>query len=151
MVELRKIDKSNYSECLKLKVSDSQKSFVATNVYSLAQAWVFMRTAFPFAIYADDIMVGFVMMGYFEEKGCYDVWRFMIDERYQHRGYGRVALKLSIDYLVKEFHPGEIYLSFEPENTVAEKLYSSMGFVRTGEVDDGEIVMCLQCPKQEAE
>ena len=143
MVELRKINKDNYAECLDLKVSDEQKTFVAPNVYSLAQAWVFYDTAYPFAIYADNTMVGFVMMGYFAEKDLYDIWRFMIDERYQKKGYGKAALLLSIEYLSKEFNVNDIFLSFEPNNVIAEKLYSSVGFKRTGEIEDGEVVMRL--------
>jgi predicted GNAT family acetyltransferase len=34
-----------------------------------------------------------------------------------------------------------IYLSFAPENSVAEKLYSSVGFERTGALNGSEIVM----------
>ena len=144
MVELRKITKDNYIECLDLKVSEEQKNFVASNVYSLAQAWIFYDTAYPFAIYADNKMVGFVMMGYYTEKELYSIWRFMIDERYQKKGYGMTALKLSIEYLIDEFHVKDIYLSLEPTNTVAEKLYRSVGFIRTGEIEeDGEVVMNL--------
>jgi len=51
VVSLRKIDESNYEECLKLKVTDEQDSFVASNLYSLAQAWVLNDTSYPFAIY----------------------------------------------------------------------------------------------------
>ena len=63
MIELRKIDKTNYDDCIKLQVSGEQRKFVASNVYSLAQAWVYYETAYPFAIYADDVMVGFIMLG----------------------------------------------------------------------------------------
>jgi len=148
MIELRKITKDNYDECLKLQVSDEQKNFVAPNVYSLAQAWVYYETAYPFAIYADDVMVGFVMLGYYAERNIYNIWRFMIDARYQKRGYGKSALQLSIKYLVKEFNADEIFTSFEPNNIVAEKLYVSVGFNRTGEIeDDGEIVMRLDINK----
>lgn len=143
MVELREINKDNFNECIKLKVSDEQKSFVASNVYSLAQAWVFQKTAYPFAIYADGVMVGFVMMGFYEEKQAYTIWRFMIDARYQGKGYGKKALQLSIDYLRKEFDVNEIFLSFEQTNAVAEKLYSSMGFQRTGEMAGEEVEMRL--------
>lgn len=52
MVELREITKDNYEECLKLTVADNQKNFVSSTVLSLAQAWVYYDTAFPFAIYA---------------------------------------------------------------------------------------------------
>lgn len=69
----------------------------------------------------------------------------MVDERFQKRGYGKAALQLAIDYLLKEHNVNEIYLSFEPSNAVAEKLYTSAGFKRTGEVDGDEIVMRLEC------
>lgn len=147
MVELREINKDNYNECLNLKVAEEQKNFVASNVYSLAQAWVYHKTAYPFAIYADDIMVGFVMMGFYEEKQLYTIWRFMIDTRYQRKGYGKIALQLSIDYLRKEFNANEIFLSFEPNNLVAEKLYDSLGFKRTGELAGEEIIMGLDIIK----
>lgn len=51
MVELREITKENYEECLRLKLAEGQKDFVSSTVHSLAQAWVYYDTAFPFAIY----------------------------------------------------------------------------------------------------
>lgn len=147
MVELRKIDEHNYSECIKLEVADEQKNFVAPNVYSLAQAWVYYQSAYPFAIYADDIMVGFVMFGYYAEKNVYDIWRFMIDKRYQRKGYGAEALKLSVQYLISEFGVNEIFLSFVPNNIAAEKLYQQAGFIKTGEMDEDEMIMRLDIGK----
>jgi diamine N-acetyltransferase len=144
MVELKEITAENYDDCLKLEVSDSQKNFVASNMYSLAQAWVFYNTAYPFAIYAGDEMVGFIMMGYYKPKGIYNIWRFMIDKRFQNKGYGKAALLLAVKYIREKYNASELYLSFEPEKSTAGKLYNSIGFARTGEVDDGEIVMCLK-------
>ena len=144
MVTLKEITENNYNECLKLKVSENQKNFVAPNVHSLAQAWVFYKTAYPFAIYADDVMVGFIMMGYYKPKGIYNIWRFMVDERFQGKGYGKAALLLAIEYLKEKYHVKEIFLSFEPNNVIAERLYSSVGFQRTGEIENNEIVMCLK-------
>ena len=112
---------------------------MASNVYSLAQEWVYHKTAYLFAIYADDIMVGFVMMGF----QIYNIWRFMIDIRYQRKGYGKNALRLSIDYLCNEFNVNEVFLSFEQNNIVAEKLYDCLCFKRTGEVVGEEIEMRL--------
>ena len=143
MVELRKITEDNYNECLALKVSEGQQSFVSPNVYSLAQAWVYHGNAYPYAIYADNIMVGFIMMGYYAEKGVYDIWYLMIDEKFQRRGYGKAALALGVAYLKKEFDVKEIFLCFEPSNAAAEALYESAGFKRTGEVDGDEIIMRL--------
>lgn len=63
---------------------------------------------FPFAIYNDKRLVGFIQIGYGEnadqdgvsvEKDNYEIWRFMIDKRYQGRGYGREAVKLALDFI----------------------------------------------------
>lgn len=68
MIELRTITKDNLEDVLKLDVFDYQKSYVSSIAYSLAQAYVYRDTAFPFAIYTDEILVGFIMMGYYKEK-----------------------------------------------------------------------------------
>lgn len=95
MIALRRITKENYEECFALKVTDSQMDFVPSNVYSLAQAWIFIFTSFPFAIYDDNTMVGFIMLGYYEIKNYYTIWRFMIDENYQNKGYEKSAYSRS--------------------------------------------------------
>lgn len=141
MVELREITKDNFEECLRLDVAESQRTFVPSNAYSLAQAWVYYKTAYPFAIYADDIMIGFIMLGYYEAKQYYTLWKFMIDAKYQNKGYGRQALKLGIDYLVDRFQVKEVYTAYEKHNDVAKKLYASFGFRETGEVAGNDVGM----------
>jgi len=143
MIELRPITEDNYNEVLNLEVLDEQRKFVAPNIYSLAQAWVFYDTAYPFAVYSGDLIVGFIMLGYYKPKGVYNIWRLMIDKRFQGNGYGKEALELAIKYLKDNFRVGEIFLSFEPDNIIAENLYRNIGFQRTGEVEGNEIVMCL--------
>ena len=68
MVELRKITKENYEGVLALRVSEAQRGFVPTVTEALAQAWVYYDTAYPFAVYAEGAPVGFIMLGYYEEK-----------------------------------------------------------------------------------
>ena len=60
MVELREITEDNFEEVINLKVSKNQESFVSSVAYSLAQAWVYKETAFPFAIYENEVPVGFL-------------------------------------------------------------------------------------------
>jgi len=144
MVELREITEHNLDECLALRVADHQNDFVASNAHSLAQAWVQYDAAYPFAIYADDVMVGFIMMGFYKRKGVYTLWRFMIDERFQGKGYGRAALLLGIGYFKEKFNVNEIHTAFLLGNTIAEALYSCVGFQRTGEVEGSQVGMCLK-------
>ena len=143
LVELKKIDKDKIDEVLELKVSAEQSDFVQTTSYSLAKAWAFRNTAFPFAIYAHDTIVGFIMLGYYELKDQYTVWQFLIDERYQHKGYGKAALGLGIQFLKESFNASEVYLGVKFQNIIAKKLYSSFGFIETGEKSDTAVEMKL--------
>ena len=137
MIRLEEITRENIEEVLSLKVDESQRIFVSSNGDSLAQAYVYSKTAFPFAVYEDNTMVGFIMMGYYEEKSYYTLWKFMIDGRYQHKGYGRKALEIGIKYLKDHFNVPEIYTGVVPGNAVAKRLYESVGFTDTGLIELG--------------
>ena len=73
-------------------------------------------------------------------RNSYCIWRFMIDRRYQGRGYGRKALELALEF-IRTFPAGPAqycWLDYEPENEVARKLYLSFGFVERPEQYDEE-------------
>lgn len=143
MVELREITKDNIEQVLSLEVYDHQRDFVSTTAHSLAQAWVYNDTAFPYAVYSDNIPVGFVMLGYYEIKDQYTLWKFLIDKRHQGKGYGTKALMLAIDLLVEKYHVNEIYTGVAFGNHIAKQLYESVGFKETGEKDNFQLEMKL--------
>ena len=103
MVQLEQITKENIEAVLALDVNEDQKGFVSSTAESLAQAYAYSATAFPFAVSDDGRIVGFIMMGFYEEKNYYTLWKLLIDRKYQHRGYGRKALELGIAFL-KEWY-----------------------------------------------
>lgn len=139
-VTLREINKSNWEECIKLKVDETQVNFVASNVYSLAES-KFETSFFPLAIYNRQTMVGFVMYGLDDD----DWWicRLMVDKNYQKNGYGRTAMLKLIEILRNKPECHRIFTSYEPKNLVAQKLYLSLGFEKTGKIEEGEIILCL--------
>lgn len=145
MVELKEITKDNLDDVLNLKVAEHQTSYVSSTVHSLAQAYVYRETAFPFAIYADRILVGFIMLGYYEARNQYTLWKFLIDEQHQNKGYGREALKLGIAYLKDRFDVKEVYTGVFLGNEAAKHLYSSAGFEVTGVVEDNMEEMRYCC------
>lgn len=145
MVVLRKITRDNLDEVLALSVAEHQESYVSTVSDSLAQAYVYRDTAFPFAIYADDMPVGFIMLCYYESRKQYTLWKFLIDKEYQGKGYGKEALKQGITYLKECFDAKEIYTGVFLENETAKRLYKSVGFVETGLVEDGMEELRLEC------
>jgi diamine N-acetyltransferase len=159
-ITLEKITYKNYIKVIwGLKVSKHQKNFVASNNNSLAEAYVAITNggvALPFAICKNKKPIGFLMIGYglsedddlekedplFVEmaRKSYCVWRFMIDKRYQGKGYGRKAMELALDY-IRTFPCGKAdtcWLSYEPENEVAKKLYASFGFIEQPQFYKGE-------------
>ena len=73
----------------------------------------------------------------------YELCRFMIDRKYQGKGYGKEALQLIINDMKNEFHCNEIYLSVDPENVKAKHIYQQFGFYSTGKVVDEEEVYKL--------
>jgi|GEM_PF-87013 len=145
-IRLQPIDHTNFRACIQLKVADNQTHFVATNMYSLAQAKA-ESWCVPLAIYADDTMVGFLMYALDPDDRQYWVHRLMIDQRYQGRGYGRAALQQAIELIGALPDCNEIAISYEPENHVAEQLYLSLGFEKTGEIIEGEVVQRLRFNK----
>ncbi|QSX05119.1 GNAT family N-acetyltransferase [Sedimentibacter sp. zth1] len=142
MITLKKVNEDNYRKVLEIKMPDDQH-FVAPNVYSLAQAWVFYEEARPFAIYNDDEVIGFMMLDWDEKEREAGVWRFMIALKHQGKGYGRKAMECAINLIKASNKFDNVFLDYVPENVVAKHLYESLGFVPTGEIEDGEIVMKL--------
>lgn len=144
-VSLREITPDNWEKIIKLSVRDDQKGFVASNVYSLAEARIFPDCV-PLAIYAAEQPVGFLMYTYVQERSQWWIFRLMIAAEEQGKGYGRAAMRQVIARM--QALPGceQIFISFEPENAVAEGLYRSLGFVSNNEVWGGEVVYRLDLP-----
>ena len=145
MIQLKPITQENLENVLALRVSDSQQGFVSTTAHSLAQAYVYRDTAFPFAVYAGETLVGFLMFGYYKARKQYTLWKFLIDQRYQQQGYGKAALALGIAYMKETFGITELYTGVSLGNTVAKRLYQSMGFRETGLVENGMEEMRYTC------
>ena len=155
MLRLEKINGRNVWDILKLSVSDEQENFVARNETSIIEAYTAITAngyAFPFGIYDEETPVGFCMIGYGTDdswedapavaQNSYNLWRFMIDRRYQGKGYGKAAMRLILDFIATQpcGPAGLCWLSYGPENTAAKALYAAFGFRETGEWDGDEVI-----------
>jgi diamine N-acetyltransferase len=141
-VTLRRITAKTVRAICNLSVSESQRKFVAPNAVSIAQAH-FSKNAWFRAIYADETPVGFVMLHEVPKRGKYFLWRFMIDSKYQGRGYGHKALELVIKRVKKMPKAKALTLSVVRAEGDAGNLYLEFGFKFTGKIEDGEHVMKL--------
>ena len=141
-VTLREVTADTVRAITKLEVTAEQNQFVAPNAVSIAQAY-FEPKAWFRAVYADDEPVGFVMLFDDPDKPEYYLWRFMIAADEQRKGYGRRALELVIEYVRSRPNATELLTSFVPAPGGPEPFYRSFGFVDTGEIEDGEVVVRL--------
>lgn len=146
-VLLKEIDKTNWTKCIFLTTDPDNnhylvEEFVASNAVSIAQSKI-EKGWITKAIYNGNTMVGFAMYGYSEEHGVFEICRLMIDYKFQRQGLGRKALSLIIKEMSKNKECSEIYISFEPENHSAKKLYEEFGFENTGKILEDELLYCL--------
>jgi diamine N-acetyltransferase len=142
LVTLRLITAETVSAVCALAVQPHQAGFVAPNAVSLAQA-LFEPTAWYRAIYADETLVGFVMVDDDAASQAYSLWRFMIAGEHQGRGFGQRALELVVEYVRTRPGATELRTSYVPGTGSPADFYAKLGFDETGEVDDGEVVMRL--------
>ena len=139
-VELREITSDTVRGICELTVAADQRSFVAPNAVSIAEAH-FTPGHWMRAIYADGQPVGFVLTFDDPSEG-YFLWRFMIAEGHQRRGIGRRAMQQVVEHW-RELGATAARTSVVPLNTGATRLYESLGFRLTGEEEHGELVMSL--------
>lgn len=156
MLRFEEVTEQNVWDILALSVSSNQTSFVASNAVSLTEAYLTLSKGghvFPFGLYDETQLVGFIMLGYGKcwhgapeiAEGNYNLWKLMIDESYQGNGYGKKAVELATEF-INTFPNGPanyLWLSYEPENRLAQNLYGKCGFQETGEKDGEELIAVL--------
>ncbi len=143
-VSLRPVTVESLDDVLALAVRPDQSHLVATNAKSIAQAHFDERAWFR-AIYVDETAVGFLMVHHDVEDGVDFLWRMMIDEQHQGRGYGRQAMELLIEETREQRpHVRALMLSHLPLEGNAGLFYEGIGFTHTGNAIRDELVMRME-------
>jgi diamine N-acetyltransferase len=132
VVTLREITKATVWKILKLKPSDDQRQFVASNAESIAEAYFQQDYAWFRAIYADECPVGFIMTGMDPKDEFCFLWRFMIDEKHQKKGFGKRALELVFEYLKTQTKFLTIITSYHEASGDPSGFYKKNGFAEAG-------------------
>jgi diamine N-acetyltransferase len=151
VVSLREITDENREAVLALRIAASQEGYVSSVADSLEEARETPEgNPWYRAIYADDKPVGFVMISWNVTPdppriiGPWFLWKLLIDERHQGRGFGREAVKL-VAGIAREQGAAELLTSYVSGERTPEPFYSQLGFVPTGEQDEkGEKVLALR-------
>ncbi len=144
MIHFCAITEDNFDAVIRMKRPDGEH-FVASNAYSLAQAWLYRDAGdvFPFAIYDDDQPVGFMMLDVDDDERVLILWRIMFPVENQHKGYGTAAIREIIRLAKESGKYDAMLLGCAPDNSIAEHVYRKLGFTPTGVFEHGENEMRL--------
>ena len=155
MISLRDIvTDADRAAAIALRVADGQEQFVASVERSLAEAIEYPEACARYwAAYDGDEAVGFVMLSDNIPRetldadptlvGPYFLWRLLIDERYQRRGYGTAALDALVAYLRGRPNADALLTSAGQGEGSPQPFYERYGFVPTGEIHEDEVVLRL--------
>jgi len=143
---------------LAVAVSPEQEQFVSSVEQSFRDAILDARARPRYWTVNDgEAVVGFVMIsdGIPAEQlaaepdlvGPYYLWRLLIDQRHQRRGYGTATLDAIVEYLRDRPDADALYVSAGQGPGTPQPFYERYGFVPTGRVVDGEVVLKLDLPR----
>jgi len=141
-ISLREVTAETVRAVCALDVRPEQRGYVAPNAVSIAQAHFEPKSWFR-AVYADDTPVGFAMLHEDPAEQEYYLWRFMVAGEHQGKGYGRRALDLVVAHVREQPGAKELVSSYVPGDDGPGEYYRRYGFVETGEVEEGELVIRL--------
>lgn len=138
MLKLIEVNEENWLDFRRLSVRDDQKGFLDSPVGILARGYLYRHDrARVIGIADDDTAVGIALVRDLdEEPACYDLQQFMIDARFQGKGYGTAALRLILSALEKERKYDCAEVCVKKNDAAALRVYEKVGFVDTGYIDE---------------
>lgn len=138
MIHLVDVTEENWLAIANLAVAEDQKAFLAPAIGILARGYVYREcNARVIGIADAEHMVGVALVRDFtEEPVGYDLQQFMIDKRFQGKGYGTEALRLILELLQEEGRYNTVEVCVKKDAAVALRVYEKAGFVDSGYVDE---------------
>ncbi len=140
---IEKITRANVQAACGLELRPGQEDLVAPVAWSLAEAYSVPEIAWPRLVYDGEDLVGFLMAAFSDdhENDAYRayLWRLNISGTAQRRGYGRFAVAAVAAEATRRGHR-RLTVSWSDDPHGPEGFYLSLGFRRTGDVINDEIV-----------
>ncbi|GAA5530214.1 spermine/spermidine acetyltransferase [Herpetosiphon gulosus] len=128
IVNLVPVTRDNWQACCALSLPAEQQDFVASNLYSIAEAQFYPTMQVRALINQSSTLVGLAVYGISPNTGQYRVARLMIDQAFQGQGYGRAAMQAILAEVAALGDVDQVWLSYREHNHAARNLYQSLGF-----------------------
>jgi histidinol dehydrogenase len=138
---VRDVDADNCDGLIRLRVAPAQEALVSSVAVSLAQA-AYRPPGRPLGLYDGEVPVGLLLL--WDTRRDPDepadelyVWRLMIDQGHQHKGYGAAAMRWVIEE-ARRLGVARVGLSHQDKPGHAGPFYEKLGFRYSGKIDQGE-------------
>jgi diamine N-acetyltransferase len=141
MTSLKDVKADNWKACATLTLAKGQESFLPSNLYSIAEAQFYPGSRSR-AVYANDDLVGYALYGIDESTGLWKIFRLMIDEQFQGKGYGKAAMEIVLEDIKGE-KAQVVLVRYSLENEVARKLYEGFGFKEMSRTETHATAQCI--------
>lgn len=139
MIRIKAVDTQNILDVCDLttiqdSIGTTREAHFCCNAVSIAET-KYNSEMYPNAIYNNTVLIGFFMYQRAENQAdTATICRFMIDDRYQHKGLEKKALEHILRGL-KIQGVKKVLLTIDNANENAKELYLSFGFQFTGKFD----------------
>lgn len=139
MIQLVDVTEHNWLDVVSLSVREEQKSFLDSPLGIVARGYIYRScNAKVYGISNEEQIIGVALVKDLEEDpACYDLQQFMIDQRFQKKGYGTEALRLILSVLSKERKYDQVEVCVHKNDAAALRMYKKVGFEDTGYIDEG--------------
>lgn len=144
MIHLFEVNEDNWLDIIKLSVTEEQQKYLDRPTGIIARGYIYRNcNAHVFGIADDSQVIGVALVRDFTEEPLnYDLQQFMIDQRFQNKGYGTDALRLILDFLLQEGRFNGVEVCVNRDDTVALHVYEKAGFIDSGYIDE-DLPNCL--------
>ena len=138
MLKLIEVNEQNWLEARNLSVTEAQRGYLDSPLGIIARGYIYRSDRARVIGIADgDTLIGLALVRDLdEEPACYDLQQFMIDRRYQGRGYGTAALRMLLSELEKERKYDCVEVCVKKDDAAALRVYEKAGFTDTGYIDE---------------
>ncbi len=137
-MKLTPINFQNWRKAAKLSVSPEQTSFIRSNHESILVAQFFPLSKQVLFELENGDPAGYALYGIEAGSQRRKVFRLMVDQKVQHQGFGKAAMRLILSEFFSDHTCSEVILCYAPSNSFAQHFYSAIGFVEVG---------LLECPE----
>ncbi|HFI0138538.1 TPA: GNAT family N-acetyltransferase [Streptococcus suis] len=134
MIRLELVNKDNFDQVLDLEVAPKDQRRVASVEYSLAQAWLYRdsEVLFPYAVKSGQLTVGFLLLSYQPMENSYYIWRLLIDQKYQNRGYGKEVIRHILSLAKEDSSCQKVSVNYVIGNHKMRYILEKLGFQSVG-------------------